>query len=737
MKISNHCIFLFFILLLLSGCRNNNETYIIPVKAENHRGSFVGSKACISCHQSEYENWKGSHHDLAMKIADTTSVLGNFNNIEFTHKNITTRFFRKGKDFMVNTEGPDGEYHDYKVEYTFGTEPLQQYLVKFPKGRYQILLTAWDSREEKWFALQEQLDIRHTEWMHWSRGAMRWNSMCADCHSTNLHKNFDPETETYNTKYSEINVSCEACHGPGSEHVGYYKNEKDFDLNHPPALYMEIGMNSKELVNKCARCHSRRSQLTEFFTYQGDFSDHYEPELLVYPIYERDGQIKDEDYVYGSFIQSKMYQSGVSCIDCHDPHTTKTRKTGNDLCLSCHTKSYDEPSHHFHEKDTKGSLCINCHMTGRIYMGNDFRRDHSFRIPRPDQSLRYNTPNACNSCHEDKSAEWASNVIVDHYGEERAEHFSDYLIPGQLGDQSALKELIKNKKFPAIVRATAIRELSNFLVTPQDLELVMEQREDSSALVRNEVVRALSNFSHPELDSYINDLLDDTVRLVRLNSARYFILRNQTTQDEDAFEKAKTEYLGFLYMNSDFPSGQHELGVYYEALGEVQKALKAYRKAIEIDDHYNISRMNLALLLFKQGKIQESEQLYLKVIEQEPGFSESYFMLGLLYNETSNYKKATEYLSKACSLEVPHIRACYNYALLLQQMGQNEESIKVMEGALTSFPKDENLLYVKLLGELKAGHIDAAGKTLEDLLQIAPQNKRYQELSQKLKQEFN
>ncbi|WP_165499047.1 tetratricopeptide repeat protein [Gramella sp. KN1008] len=702
------------------------------MKTETHYGNFIGSSSCIDCHQKEYDNWEGSHHDLAMKIADSSTVLGDFNDAEFIHKGITTRFFKKGKDYMVNTEGPDGEYHDYKVDYTFGVEPLQQYLVKFPKGQYQVLLTAWDSNKDKWFALQEELDIRHNEWMHWSRGAMRWNNMCADCHSTNLQKNFDPETEIYNTKYSEINVSCEACHGPASEHVNYYKNgEQSSD---PPSLYMETDMSSKEVVDKCARCHSRRSQLTDYFDYQGHFVDHYDPELLVYPTYERDGQIKDEDYVYGSFVQSKMYHSGVSCTDCHDPHTTKTRKTGNDLCLSCHEKSYDEPSHHFHEEGTDASLCVNCHMTGKIYMGNDFRRDHSFRIPRPDQTVKYGTPNACNSCHEDKSAEWASQVIVDQYGEERAEHFSDYLIPGQLGDHSALKKLISDPDFPAIVRATAIRQFVNTPLSPQDLELLQSQRKDSSALVRNEVVRALTNFSNPELGTYINNLLNDTVRLVRMNAARYFTLQNKTAQNEEAFQKAKNEYLDYLNMNSDFPSGQHQLGTYYEATGEIQKALNAYKKAIEIDDHYNFSRMNLALLFYKQGKVAEAEKLYLKVIEQEPQFAESYYMLGLLYNETNNTEKAMEYLSKACGLETPLMRACYNYALILQQNGQHLESVSVLEKALKSFPMDENLLYVKLLGEIKSGHNNAAVNTIEKLLQIAPQNSRYQDISRQLKQ---
>ena len=376
------------LIVLLPACGLDKNKSAVNSTNKMAASTFVGSKTCVACHQDEYSGWEGSHHEQAMKIADSTSILGDFNDVTFTSKGINYRFFRRGREYFVNTEGDDGNYHDYKISYAFGVTPLQQYLIAFPDGKFQCLLVAWDAKKNKWYDLQPSLEIHSEEWMHWTGGSMTWNTMCADCHSTNLEKNFDSKAMTYQTTFSEINVSCEACHGPSSEHVSFYKNQKE---GIPPELYMDTTMTSAELVQKCARCHSRRGQLTKKFDYSEHFLDHYNPSLLVEPVYEQDGQIRDEDYVYGSFVQSKMYHDGVSCKDCHDVHSLKLKNTGNALCLSCHVTDYNEPSHHFHEVNTSGAQCINCHMTSKIYMGNDIRRDHSFRVPRPDQSAKYGT----------------------------------------------------------------------------------------------------------------------------------------------------------------------------------------------------------------------------------------------------------------------------------------------------------------------------------------------------------
>jgi Doubled CXXCH motif (Paired_CXXCH_1)/Cytochrome c554 and c-prime len=580
-KISNKTVcdlfssLLYIVLLLsLSNCNTKDKKEYSKIKNVSFEmATFVGSKSCKSCHEEEFKSWEGSHHDQAMKIADSTTILADFNNTTFTHNKVKNSFFKKGGAFYVNTEGPDGNYYDYKIVYTFGFTPLQQYIVQFPNGEYQCLLTAWDTVKNKWFHLQPNLDIIHDEWINWSGGSQRWNTMCADCHSTNLHKNYDSKTTTYNTNFSEINVACEACHGPSSEHNAYYENPIKSLI--PKKLDMEPFLPSKVLVDKCARCHSRRSQITKSFDNKDDFLDHYYPSLLEDPVYELDGQIKDEDYVYGSFVQSKMYSNGISCRDCHDVHSLKLKKIGNELCLTCHVPAYNEPSHHFHKLNTEASQCINCHMTGKTYMGNDFRRDHSFRVPRPDQTVKYDTPNACNKCHTDKSAEWASDFIVEKYGSERQDHFSDHLLKGYFEDTNGFKELFSNSNYPELARATALKQYTNQSLSYDEILALTAYLKDSSAFVRNETVQAFQRIGNPDWSNKIKPLLNDSIRIVRISSARYFNNSREDMSTNVDFKNANKEYLEQLDMNSDFASGQQQIALYYQAKGKEDAAVKA------------------------------------------------------------------------------------------------------------------------------------------------------------------
>jgi|TARA_B110000305_G_C19462871_1_gene655774 tetratricopeptide (TPR) repeat protein len=723
---------IFICILFCAACNSKEKVEYTEIKdGKELSASFVGSETCKTCHLEQFQDWQGSHHDQAMKIADSSSILADFNNEIFTSKTVKSKFFKKGADYYVNTESEDGTYKDFKIEYTFGVTPLQQYLIKFPNGEYQCLTTAWNSVENTWFSLNSAVDINHGDWLHWTGGAMSWNTMCADCHSTNLQKNYQSKTDTYKTTFSEIDVSCEACHGPSSAHVSFYKNPMEDKL--PPSLYMDTKMDSKEVVDKCARCHSRRAQLTEYFDYSGSFMDHYSPSLLIDPLYELDGQIRDEDYVYGSFVQSKMYHNGVSCKDCHNVHSLKLKKQGNNLCLTCHEPAYNEPSHNFHLVGSEGAQCINCHMPGKIYMGNDFRRDHSFRIPRPDQTVSHGVPNACNGCHENKSPQWAKDVIVSKFGEERADHFSDQLLKGYHGDITAFERLMADGNYPEIARATALSLYANQSLDPSQLNNLVRYLNDSSAIVRNETILSLERMRNQQVANNIIPLLTDSMRMVRISAAQYFNMLGIDVSADPNYAKATKEFLEGMNVNADFASGQHQIGLYYQAKGKDENAMKSYERAISIDGYHNRSRMNLALLYYQNGRVDAAEKLYLKVVEQEPEFSYSYYMLGLLYNETGDREKSLEYLSNTIGKEPANMNAYYNYALMLQQEGRNVESIKVVENGLQLFVNNERLLYVQLLGEINTKNNNALN-TCSLLLQLAPNNQDYQKIYRDLKQ---
>ncbi len=385
--------------------------------------TFVGRQSCVECHQREAELFHGSHHDLAMDRATDDTVLARFDGQEIEHFGITSRVFKDGSRFMVNTEGPDGQMHDYEVKYVFGVTPLQQYMVEMepprfrdvalaseePVGRLQVLRLSWDTVSERWFYLSPpdvNEKLEPDDPLHWTGITQCWNASCAECHSTNLEKNFDPLSRTYSTTFSEIDVSCEACHGPGSLHVKLANNKSLFwDRNQGYGLNQLKSTSNIPQVETCAPCHSRRS-ITGGQYVGCRYDEHYACQLLERQIYHDDGQIRDEDYVYGSFIQSKMFHKDIRCTDCHDPHSVKLKVNGNTLCTSCHTNQhpfakYDTPDHHHHQPGLPGSFCVDCHMPATIYMDVDSRRDHSFRAPRPDLSVEYGTPNACTGCHLD------------------------------------------------------------------------------------------------------------------------------------------------------------------------------------------------------------------------------------------------------------------------------------------------------------------------------------------------
>lgn len=724
----NKILILCVVQVLFFSCKDEDYTPVFADQAVLGKNTFIGSQNCATCHNSEFNEWENSHHDLSMQLADSVSILGNFNEAIYTSKGITYKFFKKGNEFFVNTEGVKGEYDDYKVAYAFGVYPLQQYLIEFPDGKYQCLLAAWDSENQKWYDLQPDLEIHNTEWLHWTGGSMNWNNMCADCHSTNLKKNYNQVSETYNTTYDIINVSCEACHGAGSNHVDYYSNSENYKDFMPPVLYMDKTMTPKELVQKCARCHSRRAMLTDNFDYKGHFLDHYMPSLLTEPNYELDGQIKDEVYVYGSFKQSKMYDEGVSCNDCHNPHTLSLKKAGNDLCLNCHTPNYNDYSHHFHKPGSESAQCVNCHMTGKTYMGNDYRRDHSFRVPRPDQTVDYGTPNACNNCHQDKTAEWAASFIIDKYGDVRPDHFSDELLAGYHGDLEAFYNVFSNNEYPEIARATALNRYGNNVLSETEFAKIYKYLNDLSPLVRNEAVMALSTRNSETVANSLKPLLMDSLRLIRISTANYFKSFNEGVFIEEKNKQAEKDYNNELKSNADFASGQHKIAVSFQTKGNIEKAAEAYYKALKIDNYYNISRVNLALLEYNRGNIETAEKLYLKVIEQEPNYSQPYYMLGLLYNESGEPQKSLFYLKTACEKEPKNQRAFYNYALKLQEQLLLEDSINVIEDGLTHFILDEGLLYLKLIAFLKLENISEARTLVIKLLEISPNNTNYQNI---------
>ena len=743
-------LFILFLLVIsigLNSCGDKKEEYkniktsekeflstsVIP---DDH---FLGSESCMECHKDQFKDWKGSHHDKAMETATRETVLARFEGEIHKSQGVTSTFFTKDGSFYANTEGPDGLNHDYKIEYTFGVAPLQQYLVKFPDGRYQALRTAWDTEKKIWYDLYPDFKVVHSEWLHWSRGGLNWNNMCADCHSTNVRENYNENSKSYSTEYSVINVSCEACHGPGKVHVKQVKDLGEAYTSENSNLQMTSAIGSQQLVNACARCHMRREQFSENFNYEGTMLDHYFPQLIESPIYHADGQILDENYVYGSFVQSKMYHNGVSCKDCHDSHSLKLKFEGNKLCVQCHEpKKYDVESHHKHGTISEATQCINCHMTGKNYMGVDYRRDHSFRIPRPDQSIKYDTPNACVQCHTDKTNEWAWKGFKKLYGEVDTIHFSDYLAPGIAGEPNAhqgLFELVQNQKQPDITRASAVMALQNYNVQ-QRIEEFMAFLNDKSALVRGATVDVLSQSNANEFITYLLPLLKDDKRTVRVKA--FFTLADVPEENipetyKVAYANVAKEFESYLKINADFSGGQAKKATYYQKKGDLSNTKLAYEKALEIDGYNNIVRSNLANIYYNLGETQKAETAFREVIKQEPDFGLTYYSLGLLLAELDRTDDAIAEMKKAYQLMPDNMRIIYNLSLLYKRNKNYKAAEQTLIAGLSRYPENEELLYALAFQYKDLNENDKAIAVVNKLIMLAPNNANYKNLLNSMK----
>ncbi|WP_242206624.1 tetratricopeptide repeat protein [Aestuariivivens insulae] len=700
------------------------STQLIP---DDH---FLGDASCKTCHAKEHDYWQGSHHDKAMQVATDSTVLGNFNGIEYKSQGVKSRFYKEGSAYFVNTEGPDGKYHDYKIEYTFGVTPLQQYIVKFPNGRFQCLRTAWDTKKHKWFDLYPDFKVVHSEWLHWSRGGLNWNNMCADCHSTNVRKNYDEATHGYDTKYALINVNCEACHGPGKDHVEAARSlGKDYKGNGD--LKMTSQTKPKALVDACARCHMRREQISEYYNFEGSMLDHYFPQLIVENVYYPDGQILDEDYVYGSFVQSKMYHNDVTCTNCHDPHSLKLKFEGNKLCAQCHVpETYDTPKHHFHPTGTESSKCINCHMAGRYYMGNDFRRDHSFRIPRPDQSLKYDTPNACVQCHKDKDNQWAWEAYVKLYGKPKHKHFSDLLAPGLRGEAGGLNhllELAKDTIYPEIARASAVNVMTNY-ADPQVIDNLLHFLKDESPLVRGASLDVLGEINAADYVNYLLPLLEDEKRSVRVKAFFALGSLDEALIPEPykaVYKKVKKEFETNLKVTSDFVGGKVKQGNYYLKQGKLLDAIASYEAALEIDNTNNIARTNLANLYYRNGDFANAEQAFKTIITQEPEYGQTYYSYGLLLAELNRVEDAIVQMELAIKYMPDNIRPYYNLSLLYDKANQlNKAESTALKGFKKS-PQDESMLYILAYIYSKNNEVEKAKNIAKRLVDLYPNNSNY------------
>nr|WP_174826698.1 multiheme c-type cytochrome [Ruegeria arenilitoris] len=562
---------------------------------------YVGSDQCIECHTAEAEAWATSHHALAWTEIEAGHIVADFDGTRFDHDGMSVEFSVASDGPQANVTEKDGVTTEYGVHSVVGIEPLQQYLFETEPGRLQSFDVVWDTEARQWFHLYPDQDLPPDDGLHWTGPYKNWNARCAECHATGFEKNYDAQTRSYASTQSEIGVGCEACHGPGSAHIDWTRGQKlTADLNEF-GFTMSWGRGrTEDEIQQCAGCHSRREAHGDGNPTPGTpYHEAYNLAVLRPGLYHPDGQILDEVYVYGSFLQSKMYAQGVGCMNCHDPHSAELKADGNGVCTQCHSpagnpdfptltaKEYDTSAHHHHPEDSAGAQCKSCHMIERVYMGVDGRRDHSFRIPRPDLGLG---EDACTDCHQAEDQAWAAKRIEEWFpaSTHRGPNYGTVFqaaIDGRADGPDALLGIATDPSQPGIIRATAA-----YLLQPFGSADVAEQTasllSDTDPLVRANAVVLQRQAALPDQIQRLEPLLSDPLRNVRISAAKEFLNipgKALTPEQQAQVARGMEEWQGTIANRLDFPETHLVLGGMALTFRNAPAAERAFREVVTLD----------------------------------------------------------------------------------------------------------------------------------------------------------
>ena len=667
---------------LASTARKNAQPF--PYSHHPQRLARFGPDACVNCHQQEVADWKQSHHAKANRPVSVAKDAAAFAGTrEIQESGMTYQMVQVEEAFKLRVVAEDGATKEYDLVGVIGETPIRQYLAHLPGDKFQTISATYDVLNDQWVDVFAGQDRMPGEWGHWAGQGMNWNSNCAYCHTTEYEKGFDFEKDIYQSTWIQQGIACAECHSGLEEHVtaslsGDYKS----------------GLSPLDLVQtkeNCQTCHSRRDQLTADTFEVGDrYDDHFSLSLPDQPgLYYADGQILDEVFVHASFEMSRMGHAGITCTDCHNPHTLERilPVENNMLCMRCHqTGISDAPiiepvKHSFHAEGSTGNQCVECHMSETVYMQVDWRADHGFHSPDPLMTKELGIPNACNKCHTEESVDWAVKHAEAWYGEkletspQRAR--ARALSKAYEYDPAALPELLALAKVEDIAawQATYAGLIANYLPNPEAEAHLRSLVDHESDLVRLRATAGLARIENG--DEILMDQLKDESRSVRIAASRGLASRNQDIVDPIA-AKEWAEYLNF---NSDRPQSllmQANQAIRQSRSDEV---LKYVERATQLDAANPEIYHQGAILLSTAGLNTEARRQLFAGWERAPQEARFPYSLGLLAAETGDLEAAVGYLEETVAMAPEFYRAWYNLSLAYGQLQRPEDAQRAMQKA--------------------------------------------------------
>ncbi len=689
---------------------------------------YAGSASCRVCHETQYAAWEKSNHGLAERPVSPERDQAAFHSgASFQHGSQTSSTTEKDGRFFVATLGFEGKHEAYPVVRAVGHEPLRQFLVERPGGRFQTLEVAFDPHKGDWFDIYGNEDRRPGEWGHWTGRGMNWNTMCANCHNTRLRKNYDAANDVFHTAMAEASVGCEACHGPMKAHVQWRNSNANTTGTDPTVTKLD----RDQMLDTCGSCHARRRELTGDFVPGDPFSAHFQLSTVdESDLYFPDGQVKDELYEFGSFLSSKMHHAGVRCVDCHDPHKAKPMLTGNELCMRCHTGGATAPggavkaplivaeAHSFHKA---GSVtCQSCHMPVTTYMQRHARHDHGFTIPDPLLTKELGIPNACNRCHADKDADWALTAADRWWGAKMnrpARERTRMIAAARAGKPTPGLIVAVRGEVSPYWKTSMLRVLAPSVGDSDTVRLFLEYAQHTDPLVRTAALQGLEGVAamgNNAARQVITRKLSDPDRSVRVAAA--WALRASL----DLNSRAGTELAHTLEIATDQPTGQLALGAFEQARGRVDEALRHHEKAVAWDSGSAGIRHEYAVLLSALERPADALKQMREAVRLDPKNAEFHYKLALAIHETGGLSSAASEFEEAVRLDPTHARAWYNLGLARSQLRNPKGAIEALRHGEQADPSDPRIPYARATIHANLGQQQEAREAAERALQLAP-----------------
>jgi Flp pilus assembly protein TadD len=764
--------------------------WLVEFSLSPEQAKLVGSAACQDCHQRFYDLWSTSFHGLAMQAVDADFVRKDlsFHSSEVILGSLRYRAMVSGDKAWIVERRDDGHEQRYPIQYALGGKNVYYFLTPLDRGRLQVLPLAFNVRAKRWINTTDSM-VRHFPSgsvvdapLPWTDRLLTFNTSCYGCHVSQVSHNYDPDSDSYRTTWTEPGINCETCHGPGAEHVrvcrriGPGKRPDDLKL-------IVFGRLTVEQNNDiCASCHAKAAPLTARFSPRDRFFDHFDLVTLENSDFYPDGRDLGENYTITSWRLSLCAASGrLECVKCHTSsgrYRFREKASANRACMPCHEDKVKDPTPHtHHQADGDGSTCIRCHMPMTEFALMR-RSDHSMRPPYPAATIAFKSPNACNSCHADKTAQWADQKV-------RLWHKRDYQAPllrlGELiqaaraEDWTKLPQILDyvgSKPRQEVFATSLIRLLAN---CPDERKwpVLLAALDDPSPLVRSAAATALRDrVATPEIREALFRATADAFRLVRIRAAMALapypaelIPERSRRQVEAAWseveaalqsrpddwslnntlgnfwldrsqrERARLSFQRATQLRPDNPMPWVNLSIACAQLGDNRSAEKALTGALKIEPTNPVAKFNLALLKAEMGQNDDAEKLLRETLSTDPKMFEAAYNLGILLAGKQDIAGAVQWCRQAANLRPEEPRYGYTLAFYLKQAGNLNEADRVLQAVIKRHREfvDAYLLLAEIYtGQGKNNKARALYRAAAGLSSLKPEQR--QSLANKLRE---